>query len=123
MSDYSIYCTEEQTKKALELGAPINLRWLYESIPFRKEINIEYGHYAEIPTAEEMVGWLEDQGINELHLVHVKDGWMTCIFLKNDIIPDEFTYKSRKEAILAAIDAALGYLIKNKNLTHYNNQK
>ena len=64
ISDYSIYCTEEQTKKVLELGAPINLRWLYEGIQFRKEVNIEYGHYAEIPTAEEMVGWLEEQGVH-----------------------------------------------------------
>ena len=39
---------------------------------------------------------------------------MVCIFLKNDIIPDEFTYKFRKEAILAAIDVALEYLTKNK---------
>lgn len=113
ISDYSIYCTEEQTKKALELGAPINLRWLYHGIPFRKEVNIEYGHYAEIPTAEEMVGWLEEQGVHEVHLTHVKDGWMVCIFLQNDIIPDEFTYKSRKEAIIAAIDVALDYLTKN----------
>ena len=114
ISDYSIYCTEEQTKKAIKLGAPINFRWLYEGIQFRKEVNIEYGHYAEIPTAEEMVGWLEEQGVHEVHLTHVKDGWMACIFLKNDIIPDEFTYKSRKEAILAAIDVSLEYLTKNK---------
>ena len=84
ISDYSIYCTEEQTKKALELGAPINFRWLYHGIPFHKEVNIEYGHYAEIPTTEEMVGWLEEQGVHEVHLTFMympRARTKVCLFL------------------------------------------
>ena len=82
MNRYTIYCTEEQTKKALELGAPLNC--CYHNDDFQNTIKIGSLHYVEIPTAEQMLGWLEDN------------------------------YESRKEATLAAIDAALEYLINNR---------
>lgn len=50
ISDYTIYCTEEQTKKALELGAPI----VYSNT-FSQHSTIETitdKGYAVIPTAE-----------------------------------------------------------------------
>lgn len=66
ISDYTIYCTPEQTRKALELGAPLyKLSMSVEDSHLRdKSIRIntdeELIDYA-IPTAEEMIGWLEVQ--------------------------------------------------------------
>ena len=53
MEKYTIYCTEAQTKKALELGAPI------QTI---KKPQYSVGLIAKV-TAEQMIGWLEEQGI------------------------------------------------------------
>lgn len=108
MNRYTIYCTEEQTRKALELGAPI-LADTHEikftdlnGVPFDVDRIV-------IPTAEEMIGWLNEQGIAT-----------DVVF-----IPETKTYKAyckykcyistnRKEATLAAIDKALEYLTNNK---------
>lgn len=49
MKRYTVYCTKEQTEKALKLGAPIEMEYLdliCKSFPIE-------------PTAEEMLGWLE----------------------------------------------------------------
>lgn len=71
MNKYTIFCTEEQTRKALELGAPIefevecpvNLETLERS-PYP---DIKMGKDGEpiliIPTAEQMLGWLDKQGV------------------------------------------------------------
>lgn len=114
MDRYTINCTPEQTKKALELGAPID----HSGVPFEDLESLGYSEYYKsiiygiIPTAEEMIGWLRSKGfrfkIDEL----------------SDITPAyrvKFGYWYRngqssnpKEATLAAIDAALEYLINNK---------
>lgn len=61
MNQYIIYCTGEQTKKAIELGAPLQR---YTSIPnFADVIEITTSEYYEIPTAEQMIGWLEKQNL------------------------------------------------------------
>lgn len=65
MNRYTIYCTEEQAKKALELGAPIETIRLQtgENPPIDSiYISQQFEHYY-IPTAEQMLGWLEEQGI------------------------------------------------------------
>lgn len=105
MDKYTIYCTGEQTKKALELGAPISTCWS----PL-----IEEWIY-KIPTAEQMIGWLEDQ-IDNINVLKENDGTWLYMFYPTNSSPCEIKrlYHSRKEATLAAIDAALDYLIVNK---------
>ena len=131
MDKYTIYCTEEQTKKAFELGAPIKkvlhpTTWFNEVYPKRCHIDIlEYpnGCTLAIPTAEQMICWLED--ILEFTTCHVTfypvyELYGFLIIHKEGVIEHDaseggmYLYNSRKEATLAAIDAALEYLIKAK---------
>lgn len=126
MNRYKIYTTEAQTRKALSLGAPIEVydNWdsddIREANIFYKEKYIELDDYklANRITAEEMIGWLEDQGI-KINIEHsnVEDSMRFKIHKSEDFdyeIAWNFHYPSRKEATLAAIDAALDYLSKNK---------
>lgn len=127
MERYTIYCTEEQTKKALALGAPIEVETIfacdYETSRDNKVHVSEhlaksapYQEYAIIPTTEQMVGWLEAQNIyleprhTDEEKIHVWVGSFTPL-------PDGVwtkSYSTIKEATLAAIDVALDYLIKVK---------
>ena len=70
MDKFSIPCTEEQTKKALELGAPIEVHDTFDSYDI-KESNIFYkDKFIELPddrlieriTAEQMIGFILDSG-------------------------------------------------------------
>ena len=100
MDKYTIYCTEEQIKKALDLGAPIDNRWI------EKGLN---------PTAEQMTGWLDEQGL--LIVIDKNDNYYTWEVYRNIYLIDMSKTKSivsRKEAILSAIDVALEYLSNNK---------
>lgn len=114
MNKYSILCTNEQTKKALELGAPIET---YKPII----INSKNGGSFTTPTietvtAEQMLGWLEEQESIISIEVTIYDGyWQGYVETTNykDAIGKN-GYSSRKEATLAAIDAALNYLLTNK---------
>lgn len=113
MNKYTLYCTHEQTKKALGLGAPIE-RDGYEDRPY---VYID-GAYL-IPTAEQMIGWLEEKGIqisimfcykvSSLRWNYDLDNTNIILFEHNSI-----GYPSRKEAVLAAIDASLEHLTNNK---------
>lgn len=109
MNQYTLYCTEDQTRKAFELGAPIRYKDTLD--------NRERGKF-ETPTAEQMLGWLEEQNIaidlhayfkvNNSRINHyeytVTDS--TRVFNGNKI--------TREEATIAAIDKALNYLIEKK---------
>lgn len=120
MNRYTIYCAEEQTKKALELGAPVNIYPLHASIIkgnaslFHDIVCIEEQYYI-IPTTEQMLGWLEEQGI----LIDIDTEWNKSVLVyvwecENKSLINNVFHGSRKEATLAAIDAALEYL-SNKN--------
>lgn len=118
MDEYKIYCTKSQICKALELGAPIE----HSSIHYEGYNIIGYNEdyvsqmYAIIPTAEEMVGWLETQHVRAYAQPYTDDcdkKFKGKIHIISDITVK--ISKSRKVAILAAIDAALEYLEKNKN--------
>ena len=67
MEQYTIYCTEAQTKKAWELGAPIEYAKVIDAIK-GKIIRIpqDTGGFYIWPTAEQMFGWLEEQVIKNL---------------------------------------------------------
>lgn len=128
MSDYILFCTPEQTKKALELGAPIDRipiggRDASRPSYFTKSPDEE--GYQEcpayyIPTAEQMIGWLESQRM-DMRIANDGSGYdwsisvrktdsRHCIYIKES----DCFYNSRKEATIAAIDAALEYLTNNK---------
>ena len=118
MNKYTIYCTPEQTRKALELGAPIRFASIND-IRLGRYIEVESNNEAyEIPTTEQMIGWLDEQGIAiDIHTyfrvghgkIHHYQYTVTDL---NRVFNGEYT--SRKETTLAAIDAALEYLTKAK---------
>lgn len=124
-NEYTIYCTEEQTRKALELGAPIEFEIEFpinfETLERSPYPDIKMGEDGEPilinPTAEQMIGWLEEQGIivtiEHFHRDYgysisvIKNGLDTSIAFQACINSN----MTRKEATLAAIDSAMGYLM------------
>lgn len=133
MNEYTIHCTKEQTEKALELGAPVVLsekRDVYNDYPqeipgkIGKYFTFEesysccfcnnYGAYI-IPTAEQMLGWLEENFVSEIDIYKEGTSFRFDIFSFNmKYIKGHSGYNTRKEATLAAINAALDYLIDKK---------
>ena len=106
LSDYTISCTEEQTQKVLELGASI--RKLSNSIP-------EY----KAPTAEQMIGWLEDEVFREVNIQYFGNYWEYNLYTSSeDLVSHKGNFRSRQEATFAAIDAALEYLKILKQQNH-----
>lgn len=103
MNRYTIYCTKEQTKKAIELGAPIELYDNDKCPHFKWWDNFEY----IIPTAEQMCGWLRCRGM-KFYFNDITSLWQVVYDI--NIIGQGCS--DNKE--LAAIDAALDYLSKNK---------
>lgn len=115
MKRYTIYCTPEQTKKAFELGAPID----NSSNNFDSDCsdNIELlsnGLYAIIPTAEQMVCWLEEQGLIVTTDIGFTTEWYSYVKRNRELLFLEHRFSTRKEATLTAIDAALDYLTNHK---------
>lgn len=119
MNQYTIDCTPEQTCKALELGAPIKHSYdRFEDAdmsPICKKENKWL--YAIIPIAEQMIGWLESRGVyvSVAYDGQITHKWESYNHSRKKLI-DCDSYDSRKEATLAAIDAALDYLIKKKGV-------
>ena len=120
MNRYTIYCTEAQTRRALELGAPIKTiekcGKLVNSIILNE--NEEYYTLAMIPTTEQMIGWLrKEKGLFcEPYLNgECRYSFSPIISTLEDgeIIRCE-AEDSPEEATLAAIDAALEYLTNKK---------
>lgn len=124
MNKFTIYCSQEQTKRAYELGAPIE-----------KSLGISHGvkttsitpehegsFYGVIPTVEQMKGWLEEQHQIYLHIAPTTNGidtnWLYTMLFDfghdEEIwhVDDSHVYESRKDAMMDAIDEALKYLEK-----------
>ena len=122
MSDYTIYCTSEQTKKALELGAPIEFASIND-IRLGRYIEVESNNETyEIPTTEQMIGWLEEY-IDNIDVLKNNNGkWVYLFYPTSNSSTCECKDKflSRKEATLAAIDAALEYLENNEKIMSKN---
>lgn len=121
ISNYSIYCTEAQTKKALELGAPINLHPFHSSVIkgnerlFEHIVCIDDKYYCS-PTTEQMISWLEEQTILVIiEYVNNNKTWFYSIINSENNYKNKYRdFVSRKEATLVSIDEALDYLISNK---------
>ena len=103
MNKYTIFCTESQTKKAFELGAPIEKKEI-QVCDNAKHFFWYDGFYYNYPTAEQMINWLEGYGFN----------FETASFytvLEHDKLGTMGFYEgTRNEATLIAIDTALDYL-------------
>lgn len=117
MNRYICYCTEEQTKMALELGAPLReVFYDVQSPEIAKQYNlliIDFKLYC-IPTAEQMIGWLEEQEEISVDILYVF-GWTFNIWYFTLLhVHSGNVYDTRKEATLAAIDDALKYLTNQK---------
>lgn len=95
ISDYTIYCTPEQTKKALELGALI--KYYYDS-----------RNLLLTPTAEQMIGYLRMRGF-KFSFDDIYNYWAVSYDLK---IINKGNSNNKE---LDAINAALEYLSNNKN--------
>ena len=107
-SDYTIYCTESQTRKALELGASIE--------------NVHYDNdggfiYADNPTTEQMIGWLVEEKkifvkVNPYVSMYEPDEYDAILvnFQNGFRKTVKQGCSSPKEAVLAAIDEALNCL-------------
>lgn len=119
MNQYTIYCTPEQTRKALKLGAPIET---YKPIIIDSKAGGSFTTPTmEIVTAEQMIGWLEVQKyISSIEVSHQYRINKYCYYIfddyGNDIesLDSKIRFNSRPEATLAAIDAALDYLCDKK---------
>lgn len=107
MNKYKIYCTEAQTIKAHGIGAPIDETAVMPPTMFIGE------KIYSIPTAEQMIGWLEEQGILiDIHFYCVS--WDIGVRTKTgNILYQKMAIDTRKEATLAAINVALEYLSNN----------
>lgn len=123
MEKYTIFCTKEQARKALELGAPVQFKTSChydlqngKFIPYPDlDIDINGEPILIPPTAEQMCGWLREQG-EDILIRDYSDG--TDIYWQVAHRP-AMNYNcgyspSYKVAALAAIDAALEHLSRNK---------
>lgn len=114
MDKYTIYCTKEQTKKALELGAPIDITAVMPPTMLIGE------KIYSVPTTEQMIGWLRKQGIYIIVPIPLikdlnKNDFSKAYAFEYRIVingnePYSGEYLTPEEATLAAIDAALKYL-------------
>lgn len=115
MDEFTIWCTPEQTRKALKLGASIELESEYYNPtehdfkldnPIPCEIFTNGYHYAKCPAAEQMIGWLELQ-INDMIVVTPYEYIVSGVDCK-------YGFKSRSEATLEAINVTLKHLSNKK---------
>lgn len=115
ISDYSIYCTLSQTKKALELGAPIEKKEI-QVCDNAKHFFWYDGFYYNYPTAEQIINWLEDSSSIENISIDKTEKWQFTIWADQEDPDCASGFDTRKEATLASIDVALDYLTNNKQL-------
>lgn len=126
MKRYEIRCTPEQSKKAFELGAPIKANkdysngnvsgtlCVYGDITNKNSYGIGECTILHIPTAEQMVCWLEEQGLIVTTDIGFTTEWYSYVKRNRELLFLEHRFSTRKEATLVAIDAALDYLRNNK---------
>lgn len=114
MQDYTLYCTELQTKQAYKLGAPIEKHVVFFEgcVQIGKTVNNEK-LYGIIPTAEQMIGWFyEQEWFSNICINKTMGGnYSSSCYCSGETLLHKI-FPSRKEAILAAIDATLEYIEK-----------
>ncbi len=101
LTDYTIYCTNEQVQRLKKLNAPL--------APYSDDKRDKY--YKKRPTAEQVIGWLRERGI--CIDIYNKKGevWYgvgkEIDSINSIMISRENVYST---AILEAINSALDYL-------------
>lgn len=119
MKQYTTYCTEEQTCKAFEIGAPIDMVGNDGASGNERTVVIGEDVYI-VPTAEQMQNWIiEKMGITTWHIDFFKyyetyGYWL----IGNGVSISSGAFdscKTREEAMMMAIDAALECLKERKN--------
>lgn len=117
MNQFIRYCTPKQTKKAIELGAPIDnfLGYDTDTTDYIEQIGDDW--YAVIPTVDQMCTWLR-----RVHNIRIESYTVAAIPMYHIVFPDgttkddslfkhDMTYSEIYDAnTLAAIDDALEYL-------------
>lgn len=120
MQDYTNYCTAWQTRRAYALGAHLEEQCIGNNNVDLDSISVFNGYggniYFIIPTTQQMMGWLREQGVNAYVGFDGIGVYSPICFVGNslyqaDIAPDKL-YTSYEQAELAAIDVALDYLKK-----------
>lgn len=115
MNRYTLYCSEAQTKKAFELGAPIELLPNYTEYKGLSFIKCQDGNERPYipPTAEQMIGWLEEQNLMFNITANIFDEYKVIVVKASsyETIANIKWHHNRKNAIIDGIDAALEYLI------------
>lgn len=115
MDQFTIFCTPDQTKRAIDLGAPIikstfvtGQKWMY----IDKTIFL-------IPTAEQLIGFMfKHKGLQALRIIHYPESnrWGYTLIIKMHSIGVTLSenkdqlFSSQPEATLGAIDAILDFL-------------
>lgn len=123
MNRYTIHCTPEQTKKAIELGAQIVILPNYTEYRVFPLVKCKDGNERPcvIPTAEQMRGWIMYNGAIDFYVDRDLDeelnycdtyGYVVAFDDENRFVGTGFN--SYIEATLAAIDAAFEYLEEQK---------
>lgn len=111
MDKFTQYCTTEQTKAALLLNAPIESEEWNRNYPLTRYWfgDEKTMHCYHIPTIEQMLGWLEQQGF--LVSMHYSiDGYCNVCATKGFNRIYESGYMSKNRALLCCIDNLLEYL-------------
>lgn len=120
MQDYELRCTAEQTRRAYELGAPLEEQCIGNNNVDLDSISVSNGYggsiYLIIPTTQQMMGWLREQGVNAYAAFEGVNMYLPICFVGDSVYQEDIAqyliYKKPEQAELAAIDAALDYLEK-----------
>lgn len=123
MKEFTIYCTEEQTRRAYELGARIERHVVFceGCVRIGKTVNNER-LYGIAPTAEQMCGWLRERGLHAYAFPSNGNTGEIYIGEVDELTNNGFACllsteaKEPEQALLAAIDLALDYLSNSKYL-------
>lgn len=129
MRDYREYCTEEQTLRALKLGAVLEpgVAYLSDIRPFvyrepdKKSCAWNNSSCWFCPTTQEMIRWIEDTTSIRVNIVSLNgDEFGIAVIDYTEEEPFDLTlndnteYSSRTEAERAVIDVVLKHLEDNK---------
>lgn len=113
MKKYDIYCTIEQTQKAYDLCAPIDVLTAYAEFDGFPTIWCTDGFPRPciLPTNEEMCGWMYDNYNLMVSVNEADNGKFYYVLKHNGVEVCEWnSFDNKNDATKASIDAALEYI-------------
>jgi len=120
MNQFAKYCTSEQTKKAFELGAPLNNTAKCGVPSNAPTIEINGIDYYK-PSMQEMITWLfEKFSIFVSIAPHESGKWFSLVYNvthvdEAHVCAEHYYYDDPYEALDSAIDSALEYCAGESN--------